>query len=198
MSRFVVRRARSLGSSSRSRARRCLVGPIFVVSLLASMTANGADGGSGEAMQSLDQQVQDIKSDVLSIAAELRVLEEQLLHPSDTEVAVFVSLGEGEDAGEVVLDAASISIDGEVVTEHVYSFKEVEALQKGGVQRIHTGNLRTGEHVLEVHLRGRRPGGAEFDVVERSVLSKEVGPKKVGVTVEPSLISTAAVRIEDW
>jgi hypothetical protein len=165
--------------------------------LLLSPAAAIADSGSEASMQSLDQQVQDIKSDVLAIAAELRVLEEQLLHPSDTGVAVFVSLGE-DDAQEVILDTASLSIDGEVVAEHVYSFKEVEALQRGGVQRIHTGNLRTGEHVLEVRLRGRRPGGGLFDVAEQSVVTKAVGPKKVGITVASSVIETAQVRIEDW
>jgi archaellum component FlaG (FlaF/FlaG flagellin family) len=194
MSRFVVRRAHSL----RTTVSPLSLSVLSAFMLLVSVTASGAEPEAGEAMQSLDQQVQDIKSDVLAIAAELRVLEEQLLHPSDSQVAVFVSLGGGAEAEDVVLDSVSVSIDGEVVAEHVYSFKEIEALQKGGVQRIHTGNLRTGEHSLEVHLRGQRVGGGEFDVTERSVLSKGVGPKKVGVTVDSSMISTASVRIEAW
>src|SRR5262245_55799273 len=47
-------------------------------------------------MRGLDEQVQEIKSDVLSIAAELGQLEEKLLYPSDTQVAVFVSLAKGD------------------------------------------------------------------------------------------------------
>jgi hypothetical protein len=190
--RFIAGSARCLRAS-----RFFGLATIVLLSLVAT-TAVATELDEGSSIRSLDQQVQDIKSDVLAIAAELRVLEEQLLHPADTEVAIFVSLGAEEMPGEIVLDTATVSIDGEVVAEHVYSFKEVQALQRGGVQRLHTGNLRTGEHGLEVRLRGQRAGGARFDVVERSVVRKELGPKKVGVTVDASVISTAAVRVEDW
>ena len=47
-------------------------------------------------MRSLDEQVQEIKTDVLGIAAELNRLEEKLLYPSNTHLAIFVSIAEGE------------------------------------------------------------------------------------------------------
>src|SRR5262245_62198927 len=71
-------------------------------------------------MQSLDEQVQEVKSDVLGIASELDQLEEKLLYPSNTQVAVFVSM---EKADAFRLDSVSIQLDGEVVARHVYSFK---------------------------------------------------------------------------
>jgi hypothetical protein len=58
-------------------------------------------------MQGLDEQVQEIKSDVLRIAAELSLLEERLLYPSGTQVAVFVSLAQGE---AFQLDSVQIQI----------------------------------------------------------------------------------------
>ncbi|HEY5658569.1 MAG TPA: hypothetical protein VIY27_12345, partial [Myxococcota bacterium] len=72
-------------------------------------------------MQGLDQQVQEIKSDVLGIAAELSLLEEKLLYPSNTQVAVFVSLAEGEPLN---LDWVRVEIDGQPVAHHIYAFKE--------------------------------------------------------------------------
>jgi nitrous oxidase accessory protein NosD len=69
-------------------------------------------------MKGLDEQVQDIKSDVLSIAAELNLLEEKLLYPSGTQVAVFVALVQGDT---VRLDAVQIQIDGEPVAHYIYS-----------------------------------------------------------------------------
>ena len=96
--------------------------------------AGSADGTSKQEMQSLDEQVQVIKSDVLRIASELGQLEEKLLYPSNTQVGVFVSLVDGEI---LRLDSVQIQIDGEFVAHHVYDFKELEALQKGGVQRIY-------------------------------------------------------------
>jgi hypothetical protein len=135
---------------------------------------------SKQQMQSLDEQVQEIKSDALAIAAELDRLEEKLLYPSNTEVAVFVSLAEGESFR---LDSVQIQIDGEPVAHHIYSWKELEALQKGGVQRVYTGNLRTGEHRLDVSVAGKQPGGADFSESESFSFSKDVGPKLVGITL---------------
>jgi hypothetical protein len=129
-------------------------------------------------MQSLDNQVQEIKSDVLSIAAELSRLEEKLLYPSDTQVSVFVSLAEAE---AFRLDWVRIGIDGESVAHHIYTFKELEALQKGGVQRIYTGNVPTGEHRLEISMAGVLPGGSELDGTRSFSFRKEVEPKLVGI-----------------
>jgi len=145
-------------------------------------------------MRSLDEQVQEIKSDVLSIAAELSNLEERLLYPSNTQVAVFVSLEEGE---ALRLDSVQIEIDGELVAHHIYSFKELEALQKGGVQRIYTGNIPTGEHQLQVSMTGKLPGGRDFDGTERFSFSKDVEPKLVGITLSGTG-GDPGVRVGDW
>ncbi|HET6933221.1 MAG TPA: hypothetical protein VFI72_00195, partial [Candidatus Angelobacter sp.] len=89
-------------------------------------------------MRDLDEQVQQTKSDVLSIAAELTQLEEKLLYPSGTQVAVFVALAKGD---QMRLDAVRLQIDGQLVAHYIYSAKELEALRKGGVQRIYVGNV---------------------------------------------------------
>ena len=143
---------------------------------------SGAPGmaDSSAQMQSLDEQVQEIKSDVLRIAAELSQLEETLLYPSNTQVSVFVSLADDETSR---LDSVQIQIDGELVTHHIYSFKELEALQKGGVQRIYTGNLRTGEHRLGVSFSGKLASGEDFSGTESFSFNKDVEPKLVGITL---------------
>ncbi len=142
-------------------------------------------------MRSLDEQVQDIKSDVLGIAAELSALEEKLLYPSDTQVSVFVSLS---PEATLRLDSMQVAIDGEVAAHHIYSSKELEALQKGGVQRIYTGNLPTGDHTLEVVVAGKRSGGEDFSGTERLHFTKDVGPELVGVT----LGADASVQLGGW
>ena len=115
-----------------------------------------ADASYREQMKGLDEQVQEVKSDVLSIAAELKRLEERLLYPSNTHVAVFVELA---DRDTLRLDAVRIQIDGQLVAHSIYSFKELEALQKGGVQRIYTGNVATGAHQIEVAVAGKLDSG---------------------------------------
>lgn len=153
-----------------------------------------ARAGSKEQMQGLDEQVQEIKSDVLGIAAELGRLEEKLLYPSNTEVALFVSL---DGSPTFRLDSVQIQIDGEPVARHIYSFKELEALQKGGVQRIYTGNVPTGEHQLEVSVAGKLPGGEDFSGSESFGFSKEVEPKLVEIKLAGQA-SGASIQLGGW
>jgi len=131
-------------------------------------------------MRDLDEQVQQTKSDVLSIAAEMNQLEEKLLYPSGTQVAIFVALAKGD---ELRLDAVRLQIDGQLVAHYIYSAKELEALRKGGVQRIYVGNVATGDHQLNVLVDGKLKSGADFNRTEHFTFHKEVKPKLVELTV---------------
>jgi hypothetical protein len=137
---------------------------------------------SREQIKGLDEQVQEIKSDVLDIAEG----EEKLLYPSNTQVAVFVSLVSGET---FLLDSVEIKLDGKPVAHHIYTFKELEALQKGGVQRIYTGNILVGDHDLLVSVMGKSQGGSDFQKIERFKVNKDVGPKIVEVSLTAESIS---------
>ena len=131
-------------------------------------------------MRDLDEQVQQTKSDVLSIAAELNQLEEKLLYPSGTQVAIFVALAKGD---ELRLDAVRLQIDGQLVAHYIYSAKELEALRKGGVQRIYVGNVATGDHKLNVLVDGKLKSGGDFNRTDHFTFRKEVKPKLVELTV---------------
>jgi len=159
---------------------------ILGISVLVFSVAAYGQEISREQIKGLDEQVQEIKSDVLGIAAELNQLEEKLLYPSNTQVAVFVSLVSGETFR---LDSVEIQLDGEPVAHHLYTFKELEALQKGGVQRIYTGNVRSGEHDLQVLVIGKTGGGTDFHKSERFKVNKDVGPKIVGISLAAQSIT---------
>jgi nitrogen fixation/metabolism regulation signal transduction histidine kinase len=144
-------------------------------------------------MRGLDEQVQEVKSDALSIAQELSRLEEKLLYPSETQVAVFVTLAKDDS---LRLDAVRIQIDGHLVAHYIYSFKELEALRKGGVQRIYVGNLTTGDHQLEVLVDGKTESGADFNRTEKFTFHKDVKPKMVGLTVAGS--GNSPIALGEW
>jgi len=150
---------------------------------------------SAREMQSLDGQVQEIKSDVLNIASELGTLEERLLYPSNTQVAVFVSMEEEEDFR---LDAVEVEIDGNLATHHIYSFKELDALQKGGVQRIYTGNVPTGDHQLSVTMIGKLRNGTEFNKTDQFSFAKGVEPKALGITLAGPGLGKNGIQVGDW
>ncbi len=168
--------------------------------LLTLLTVNlmgtvGAQEISGESMKSLDGQVQEIKSDVLNIASELSNLEERLLYPSNTQLAVFVSVDEDQPFR---LDAVQIEIDGELATHHIYSFKELEALQKGGVQRAYTGNVVTGNHELRVTVIGKLDNGKDFSESNSFSFNKGVKPKTLGITLAEPGLGSNGIQIGDW
>jgi hypothetical protein len=145
-------------------------------------------------MRGLDEQIQEIKSDVLRITAELSRLEEKLLYPSGTQVAIFVALAKGDP---MRLDAVRLKIDGQLAAHYIYSFKELEALRKGGVQRIYVGNVATGDHQLEVLVDGKLEGGADFSRTQQFSFHKEVKPKLVGLTLAgPN--SSNPIALGEW
>ncbi|QNP39588.1 hypothetical protein [Lysobacter solisilvae (ex Woo and Kim 2020)] len=147
-----------------------------------------AQDGYREQMKGLDEQVQEVKSDVLSISAELSQLEEKLLYPSDTHFALFVQLAKGDT---LRLDSVDVKVDGQPAAHYIYSFKELEALQKGGVQRLYTGNIASGEHQLEVTVAGKRANGEAYSRSETVAFTKEIKPKLLGLTVSSDSISSA-------
>lgn len=158
--------------------------------------APGTEQGKGdpkELNKGLDEQVQEIKTDVLSIAAELNQLQEKLLYPSDTQIAIFVSVAKDD---KFRLDAVDIGVDGSSVAHHLYTYKELEALQKGGVQRIYVGNVRTGEHAVQVTVLGKTEGGSDFQQSESFTVTKNVGPKLVGLVLAGS--GSKNITLKDW
>src|SRR5690606_28109690 len=102
--------------------------------------------------RALNEQAQDIKKQALELNRDLFNLEEELLFPANTQVAVFVSL----DTGEFFkLDAVQIKLDDKVVANYLYTENQIDALHRGGIQRLYVGNVRAGRHELGAVVTGR-------------------------------------------
>lgn len=160
----------------------------FIGSLLLVLAVSvaSADELSRQQFKGLDEQVQEIKSEVLSIAVDLNQLEERLLYPSHTQVSIFVSLLDRE---KFRLDSVEVQLDGDVMVNHIYTYKELEALQKGGVQRIYTGNIQTGDHRVEVSMIGKSAGGSDIHQVKDFQFVKDVNPEIIEVVLSGDSIS---------
>src|SRR5689334_21514948 len=96
------------------------------------------------------------------------------------------------------LDAVRLQIDGQLVAHHIYSFKELEALRKGGVQRLYIGNVPTGDHKLEVLVDGKLDGGADFSRTENFTFNKEVKPKLLGLTLTGPRSGNTGIALGEW
>jgi hypothetical protein len=168
--------------------------PIIILSSYIPVSLNAAEV-TNEQIKGLDEQVQDIKKDVLELTSELTRLEEKLLFPSNTQVSLFVSII--GDKG-FVLDSMQIKLDNKVVSQHLYTYKELEALRAGGVQRIYTGNIKTGDHDLVASFIGRSKSGNEYQRSESFTVTKAVGPKFVEIQISGSSASDQSVSFKDW
>ena len=107
----------------------------------------------------LDGRIQDAKADVIKLNRDLLVLEEELLFPANTQVALFVSM----DVGKMFqLDSVQVKLDDKVVANYLYTALEVEALHRGGVQRVYLGNLKNGKHELVAFFTGKGPHERDY------------------------------------
>jgi hypothetical protein len=130
--------------------------------------------------RTLDEEVQELKQLAVDLNRDLFLLEEELLFPASTQVAVFVSM----DVGEFfALDSVEIKLDDRDVTNYLYTEREVEALHRGGVQRVFVGNLRAGEHELIAVFTGEGTYEREYRRGATLTFEKGIGPKFIELTI---------------
>jgi hypothetical protein len=140
----------------------------------AAIAADAEDRASRDKFRSLDQDVQTLKKEVLDLNRDLFLLEEELLFPANSQVAFFISL----DVGEYFeLDSVNLKIDGKEVSNYLYTDREVSALIRGGVHRVHMANLKTGDHELVAVFTGKGPQTRQYRRGATLTFSKGIGAK---------------------
>lgn len=138
------------------------------------------EAASRDEFRSLDENVQDLKKEVLDLNRDLFLLEEELLFPANSQVAFFISM----DVGEYFdLDSVNLKIDGKEVSNYLYTNREVKALLRGGVHRVHMGNLKVGEHELVAVFTGEGPHIRDYRRGATLNFSKGIGAKYVELKI---------------
>lgn len=112
-----------------------------------------------ETAQALDTQVQELKQDVLDLNRDLFMLEEELLFPANTQVAVFLSM---DVSNYFEIDSVQLRLDDKQVANYLYTEREVDGLNRGGVQRLYLGNVKFGQHELVAFFTGKGPQGRDY------------------------------------
>jgi hypothetical protein len=151
---------------------------------------------SGSDTRALDEEVQGLKKDVVDLNKDLFVLEEELLFPASTQVAVFVSM----DVGDFfALDSVQLKIDQKEVTSYLYTPREVEALMKGGVHRLYVGNLKVGSHELVAFFTGKGPNERDYKRGASLKFEKGVGGKYLELKItDRQRKLQPEFEIKDW
>ena len=146
--------------------------------------------------QSLDDKVQALKQEVMKLNRDLFILEEELLFPTSTQIAVFLS----SDVGNFFrLDSVQLKIDDKVVTNYLYTKQEIEALHRGGVQRLFTGNVKKGKHELVAVFKGPGPNGREYKRGQKFEIDKGSSTKYIQLKItDKSKKLQPEFEISEW
>jgi hypothetical protein len=146
--------------------------------------------------KTLDQEVQGLKKDVIDLNKDLFVLEEELLFPANTQVAVYVSM----DVGSFfALDSVTVKIDNKEVKNYLYTAREADALLKGGVQQIYLGNLKVGKHELVAFFTGKGPVERNYRRGATINFDKGVGAKYLELKISDKVPKhQPEFTIKDW
>jgi hypothetical protein len=157
--------------------------------------APAAESPPGD-LKTLDQEVQSVKRDVIDLNKDLFVLEEELLFPANTQVAVFVSM----DVGTFfALDSVTIKIDNKEVANYLYTAREADALLKGGVQRIYVGNQKVGKHELVAFFTGKGPVERDYRRGATLNFDKGVGAKYLELKITDHVPKhQPEFSVKDW
>ena len=151
----------------------------------ASAGADPADGkaSSGAADAPAPGDLEDVKKALLELKRDLVILEEDLLFPASSQVAVFLSM----DVGDFfALDSVSVKINGDEVAHHLYTDRQVDALYRGGVQKVYVGNVKQGSHRLTAFFTGRGPNGRDFRRAATVEFEKSFDPAFVELAIKDS------------
>lgn len=130
--------------------------------------------------RSLDEDVQSLKKEVLDLNRDLFLLEEELLFPANSQVAFFISMDVGE---YFALDSVNLKIDGKEVSNYLYTQREVDALIRGGVHRMHMENLKVGEHEIVAVFTGEGPNVRDYRRGATVNIEKSIGAKYVELQI---------------
>jgi hypothetical protein len=163
---------------------------------VAAAPADATGAATAAGTRALDEQIQGLKKDVVDLNKDLFVLEEELLFPANTQVAVFVSM----DVGDFfALDSVTLKIDNHDVSNYLYTPREVSALLKGGVQRLYVGNLKAGRHELVAFFNGKGPHDRDYRRAANIRFEKGVGAKYLELKItDHQRAQEPEFEIKDW
>ncbi len=160
-------------------------GPKVVVTPVKSAAEADASAEAPDTVppQPLENDLERIKKDLLTLKRDLVILEEDLLFPASSQVAVFLSM----DLGELFqLDAVTVKINGKEVVHHLYTDRQVDALYRGGVQKLFVGNVKQGQNRLTAFFTGRGPSGRDYRRAATVEFDKTFEPAFVELAISDS------------
>jgi len=156
--------------------RRCFQLLTFILAIAAGLSAVAQDDYSADKLETL-------KGEVLKLNRDLLILEEDLLYPAQSQIAVYVSM----DVGHYFkLDAVKLHIDNKLTASHLYTDTQRDALVKGGIQPLYKGNLKAGTYSISAFFTGIGPEGRAYKRAANLELEKTDEPAVIELRIADS------------
>lgn len=170
--------------------------PVAAAGPAATADAPAGPSANADSTRGLDEDIQNLKKQVVDLNKDLFVLEEELLFPANTQVAVFVSM----DVGDFfALDSVDLKVDNREVSNYLYTPREAAALVKGGVQRLYVGNLKAGSHELVALFTGKGPNQRDYRRAASIKFEKGLGAKYLELKItDRARRAQPEFEIKDW
>lgn len=148
------------------------------------------------ASEPLNHQLESLKQDVLALNRDLLILEEELLYPSNSQLAVFLSVDTGTWFS---LDAVKLKVDDKLVASDLYTERQVSALSRGGIQRLYLGNLKAGSHEVSAFFTGKGPQGRDYKRAASITIEKSDAATVLELKIDDSTANEQAqFSIKQW
>lgn len=176
--------------------QRFAIQGLAVLGLLAPSLLMAAEP-QGESVQqaAVTPQVESLKESVLNLNRDLSILEEELLYPPSNQVAIYLSMDLGQFFN---LDAVRVEIDNKLVASELYTDKQIQALFRGGVQRLYVGNIKAGQHEVAAFFTGKGPH-QDYKRGAKIVVEKNQNPLVLELKVVDSTGSLQPdFKIKEW
>ncbi|NNJ71846.1 MAG: AraC family transcriptional regulator [Enterobacterales bacterium] len=144
----------------------------------------------------LASKTEALKAKVIELNRDLFLLEEDLLHPASTRIALYVSM----DSGQLFqLESVKIKLDGEAITSFLYTQRDLEALQRGAIQPLYMDNIASGEHELVALFTGMGPNNRPYKRAVSLKFNKDTTEKAFEIKIlDDSSSQQPEFKVKAW
>jgi len=187
-----------LSSATVFRVNKALVvvASLLILSLAIATKSYGGELNSPAENGKLSLALENIKKKVLKLNRDLFILEEDLLFPASTQIAVFVSV----DVGHFFkVDSVELKINDKNVAGFLYTERQRKALEQGGIQRVYLGNLKLGKHQLTAIFTGEDGEGRTTQKAITHQFEKNDDVVMIELKIEDNESNYRAnINVEEW
>jgi hypothetical protein len=167
-----------------------------VLAFTFSVSSFAEDEKITQSSSELAQQLEDLKSQVLQLNRELFILEEDLLFPASTQIALFVSVDTGQF---FAIDSVEVKINDKDVAGFLYTQRQRAALEQGGIQKLYLGNLKMGQYQLTAIFTGVDTEGRRVTRAAEYQFEKDDESLMIELKVVDNTTSyRSQIVVEEW